>query len=592
MKFLKNYTRFLEALDPSQFREYMKVWDENPELRTRYESIFKKYEGDKNHYRIYIPLITNDDFEEEREESEVEEGLAEFLSDYEYSIVDYMKGTCKKEGARNTSKIGQVLTRIERENPEAKGYMKDFIEDPVRKVGGIADKLVVISRHPYDIAGADTDRGWSNCMTLANYNPVKANPIYDEMNVLNKEMFALKAQIHKIRTKRSSTRNDGESDRLRNEMSTLQTQVNTLSDKHYKLQNKLNALTSQGQNAHYLIEDVKEGSLIAYLVKSTDKDVKNPIANLNIKPYINQINEKDFVLVSDSSMYGQGSKRFKATVDAWLDEVNVDKKGLYCINPNIYDDSDYGVVRKNISKEEEGRMLNDALAGGEISFSLLKSIGLLDDEDKWNNLENDLKYDLIAKIIDKADEIKNDLEDGDYGYWSDTIWILIKQSLGSKNSAMIKTILELANDDGCDIHDIMYDIIFPSDDFGDNPALVEAVIEYYGGLDDFLSDTDIISNGSNEVFYELIKNINTKDFKRIGIKLIEDEGGDGYYLYLNSVAWTDEALRQKDSDDADYTLSDDFNNDDCESIFRLYKKRRAKLVEKAAKVKKPKKNKE
>lgn len=588
MKFLKNYTRFLEALDPSQFREYMKVWDENPELRTRYESIFKKYEGDKNHYRIYIPLITNDEFEEEREESEVEEGLAEFLSDYDYSIVDYMKGTCKKDGAKNTSKIGQVLTRIERENPEAKGYMKDFIEDPVRKVGGVADKLVVISRHPYDIAGADTDRGWSNCMTLANYNPVKANPIYDEMNVLNKEMFALKAQIHKIRTKRLSTKNDGESDRLRHEGSVLQNQVDIAADKIRKLQNRLNGLTNQGQNAHYLIEDVKEGSLIAYLVKNTDKDVKNPIANLNIKPYINQMDKNDFVLVSDSSMYGQGSKRFKATVDAWLDEVNVDKKGLYCINPNIYDDSDYGVVRKNISKEEEGKMLNDALAGGEINFTILNSIGLLDDEGKWNNLEDDLKYDLIAKIVDKADEIKSDLEDGDYGYWSDTICILIKQSLGSKNSDMIKNVIELANDEGCDMYDIMWDIIFPSDDFSDNTALVNAVVSYYGGFDDMLSESEILSNGSNEVFYEIIKNIDPDDFKKIGIKLIDDE----YYLFLNSVAWTDDALRQKDSDNADYTLSDEFNNDDCESIFRLYKKRRAKLVEKVAKVKKPKKNKE
>lgn len=301
------------------------------------------------------------------------------------------------------------------------------------------------------------------------------------------------------------------------------------------------------------------------------------------------MDKNDFVLVSDSSMYGQGSKRFKATVDAWLDEININKKGLYCINPNIYDDSDYGVVRKNISKEEEGRMLNDALSGGELNFTLLNSIGLLDDESKWNNLDNDLKSDLVERIVAKNDELKSDLEDGDYDYyWSDVIYLLIKQSLGIKNATMIKTLLENANDEGCDMNDILYDIIFPSDDLSDNPAITEALIEYYGGFDDFLSDTELISNGSNETFYEIIKNMDAEDFKKIGIKLIDDE----YYLYLNSVAWTDAELRQKDSDDADYTLSDDFNNDDCESIFRLYKKRRAKLVEKVAKVKKPKKAKE
>ena len=589
MKFLKNYTRFLEALDPSQFREYMKVWDENPELKTRYESIFKKYEGDKNHYRIYIPLINSEKFENDREVSEVEEGLADFLSDYDYSIVDYMKGTCKKDGAKNTSKIGQVLTRIERDDSQAKGYMKDFVEDPVRKVGGVEDKLVVISRHPYDIAGADTDRGWSNCMTLANYNPVKANPIYDEMNIFNKELFALKSQIHKIRTKRSST-NDGESDRLRNEMSTLQSQVNTISDKIHKLQNKLNELTNQGQNAHYLIEDVKEGSLIAYLVKNTDKDVKNPIANLNIKPYINQMNDKDFVLVSDSSMYGQGSKRFKATVDAWLDEVNVDKKGLYCINKNIYDDSDYGIVRKNISKEEESKMLNDALSGSKTSFTLLNSVGLLDDKNKWNNLDDDLKFDLIERIVSKNDELKSELEDGDYDYyWSDVIILLIGQSLGIENKNIVKTLLECANDEGCDMNDIIYDIIFPSDYLSDNPALVEGLIEYYGGFEDLLSSTDLISNGSNEVFYEIIKNINVEDFKKIGIKIIDEE----YYLYLSI---SDDDLKQTDSDNADYTLSNYFDTSDCDSIFKLYKKRKVKLkvklTEKVAKVKKPNKNKE
>ncbi len=41
MKNILNYDSFLnEKLKPSQFREYMKVWDENPELRNRYKEIF------------------------------------------------------------------------------------------------------------------------------------------------------------------------------------------------------------------------------------------------------------------------------------------------------------------------------------------------------------------------------------------------------------------------------------------------------------------------------------------------------------------------------------------------------------------------
>ena len=51
MNRIKHFTNFLEALKPSQFRRFVQAFN-----KERYTDIFNKYEGDKNHYRIYLPL--------------------------------------------------------------------------------------------------------------------------------------------------------------------------------------------------------------------------------------------------------------------------------------------------------------------------------------------------------------------------------------------------------------------------------------------------------------------------------------------------------------------------------------------------------
>jgi len=84
---------------------------------------------------------------------------------------------------------------------------------------------------------------------------------------------------------------------------------------------------------HYLMHDVKEGSLEAYLIKASDKNINNPLANLNIKPYLaidedDEQDPNDFILISDIRMYGKGTESFKATVDKVLDEINADKIGI------------------------------------------------------------------------------------------------------------------------------------------------------------------------------------------------------------------------------------------------------------------------
>ncbi len=260
MKHIRRYNQLDEALTPSQFRPFAKIWQDEPDLKKRYESLFQeykaRYDGDKNAYRIFLPLIQSET------KGYIETSIENLLNQNEYEVVDYSKGICRFNGAKNPSKIGQVLTRLEKSSPEAKELMKKFVEDPTRKVQNKSDLMVVISRHPYDIAGQDTGRKWSNCMTLGS-----------------------------------------------------------------------------GENATYLFSDIKEGSLISYLINKNDRNLEEPIANSAIKPFINVEDDTDIILLKDNKTYPQPEPDFERTVSNWLKEVNGNKRGIYCLNKELYDDA-------------------------------------------------------------------------------------------------------------------------------------------------------------------------------------------------------------------------------------------------------------
>ena len=72
------FSVLLEALKPSQYREYVKGWD-----HTKQAELF----GGK--YRIYLPLEKYvDDSDDGRKESRVEPKLRNALSSFGYDLVD------------------------------------------------------------------------------------------------------------------------------------------------------------------------------------------------------------------------------------------------------------------------------------------------------------------------------------------------------------------------------------------------------------------------------------------------------------------------------------------------------------------------
>lgn len=86
--------------------------------------------------------------------------IQEYLASRGYVVSDYRAGYCTDQTGKQKYKIGRLLKDV----PElAKAFEKD-------KSRGGDDLLVVISRHPYDIARMSTGRGWSSCMAKTGSN--------------------------------------------------------------------------------------------------------------------------------------------------------------------------------------------------------------------------------------------------------------------------------------------------------------------------------------------------------------------------------------------------------------------------------------
>ena len=335
MKYIKNYSKFNEALKPSQFRKYVNAFD-----KERYVKIFKQvgddYQHDRNYYRVYIPI---EKVKQHGYISNTHEMVNKFLNDNGLEIVDYVEGTAKyksddtsikkndeisnKEVRLVGANVKQGLYSLEDALEIAKEMNLDIIETSTKgnqsicqvvdygkyiqdkskevrtvRIGQILQRLkndklglaftsdekrksltstegedlmVVISRHPYDIAGSDTDRDWTNCMTIGTSKSNRLTKLMDELKKVKSE---------------------GDS-----------------SFKIQSLEGKIQDYKRNGENVKYLIHEVKEGSLISYLIKSSDRNIESPLGVLNIKPYTSK--EGELELISSPRMYGVERPEFK-----------------------------------------------------------------------------------------------------------------------------------------------------------------------------------------------------------------------------------------------------------------------------------------
>ena len=152
-----------EALPVEKAKEYTSI-KRNKYIQVRLNTIFTqlaKTSGattSKRGDRIYIPFegsktqVTNT--------SPVQKEIETTLSGTDFKLKDYVKGIVIDKLGRD-QKIGKVLTKLGK--PE---LVNKFNADKTREGAKKSELMLVFSKHPYDIAGMSTDRGWSSCMEL------------------------------------------------------------------------------------------------------------------------------------------------------------------------------------------------------------------------------------------------------------------------------------------------------------------------------------------------------------------------------------------------------------------------------------------
>lgn len=203
--------------------------------------------------------------------------------DYEIkSINDYINGYAYKktdEDKKQPLRIGKMLTKFSDEK-DVDALLKSFKNDPLRSTKKYNKYKVVISRHPYDIAGMSTDRNWSSCMNLG----------YKGIHFSNSDAGV---------------------------------------NKHY-VQNDI----SEGSIIAYLISptDVHENGKPA---------IHRPLSRILMKPHINENIRNDYAY-SRGRTYGASNPKFSQFIDKWLIEnINNDTVGKrYYMPSSLYPDGD------------------------------------------------------------------------------------------------------------------------------------------------------------------------------------------------------------------------------------------------------------
>ncbi len=96
-----------------------------------------------------------------------------------------------------------------------------------------------------------------------------------------------------------------------------------------------------GENKRYVKDEVKQGTVVAYLIKSDDLEIEKPLGRVNIKPYYSNRDEKEILYFVDRRVYGNvpDEKLFKKIITSYLKEKQEVKLfGFYNKVEGLYSD--------------------------------------------------------------------------------------------------------------------------------------------------------------------------------------------------------------------------------------------------------------
>lgn len=255
---MKSFFNLYEELTADQKSEVDK-WGPNTKATEISKHVFPE-----GHDRIEIPLQAS--------ETPVEPhpAVKQHLENNGYQVKDYRAGIASDKDGRDI-KIGKVLERTKAPDD----VKKTFANDPNRATSKKDSMLkVVISKHPHDVAGMSTDRGWKSCMTMGT-----------------------------------------------------------------------------GCNAHYLKNDVKEGTHVAYLVHKDDNDIKSPLARIALKPFVGDKGHR--IIRPEELGYGTSDSSFHKTVNNFAEKHYPMKDFAYSKHESVYNDDGTYAPMINVNSESD-----------------------------------------------------------------------------------------------------------------------------------------------------------------------------------------------------------------------------------------------
>ena len=72
-----------------------------------------------------------------------------------------------------------------------------------------------------------------------------------------------------------------------------------------------------GIHANYINCDIKNGALIAYLIKSDDRNIEKPLARMRLIPLVN-VDDANDVIYTTGTIFGIRIQEFKSVLEDWL----------------------------------------------------------------------------------------------------------------------------------------------------------------------------------------------------------------------------------------------------------------------------------
>ncbi len=306
MTFIENINTLLAALKPSQYREYWKVW--NAKFRDRYKDIFG------NKYRIYLDYPSDGTEEIDPEVTTIIQKINEIFMETPYTggytirnAKDYIEGYAYKIGENKKAKIGKLL------NSALKHWEKDLN----------------VSNNPK----SESIKAFSGLRVdeikhlLKKFND---RPSYKQM--IKSKLVCISRHPYDIAGMSTDRR---------------WTSCMRLEDKEKYI--------DAGSFSHKIKDDIKEGTLIAYLVEKDDKNINDPLARILIKPYINTNDPNDILLIPEPVIYSDRSSevysKFRQVVEDWLETFQNEKSGTYTFNDKLYRDKSPYVINKRAEEE-------------------------------------------------------------------------------------------------------------------------------------------------------------------------------------------------------------------------------------------------